>query len=61
MPQCGWCEKFMPEWNEVVETLTQEAGDKIKFVKIDGTSDRSIARRYGVESFPTFVILPPGS
>ena len=23
MPQCSWCQKFMPEWNQVVEDMTR--------------------------------------
>ena len=61
MPQCGWCEKFMPEWNRVVQELTVSTNGDVKFVKVDGTTDRGVASHFGVESFPTFVIIPPGS
>ena len=22
MPKCSWCQKFMPEWNQVVDSMT---------------------------------------
>lgn len=61
MPQCGYCVKFMPDWNRVVEDMKAELGDKIQFLKVDGTSDRHTADRYDIESFPSFVALVPGT
>ena len=61
MPQCGYCVKFMPDWNRVVEDMKAELGDKIQFLKVDGTDDRHTADRYDIESFPSFVALVPGT
>lgn len=61
MPNCTYCVKFMPEWNRLVEDLGTEYGERIKFLKVDGTSDRYTASRYDVHSFPTFIILEPGT
>ena len=48
MPACGWCQKFMPEWNQVVEDVSKVAKDEVKFIKIDGTKNRQLAQRYDV-------------
>ena len=61
MPACHYCVEFMPTWNKIVDEFTAEYGDQIKFVKVDGMQDGWTADRYNVESFPTFVILQPGT
>ena len=61
MPQCHWCKEFTPEWNAIVDDLTKQYSGTIKFVKFDGTSDRNTARNFGVSSYPSFLIFPPGS
>ena len=62
MPACHYCVKFMPEWNKIVDEFTAEYGsDKIKFVKVDGTKDRWTGDRYSIDSYPSFIILQPGS
>ena len=61
MPACGWCQKFMPEWNQVVEDISKAANGEVKFIKIDGTVNRQLAQRYDVQSFPTFIIITPGT
>eukprot|EP00353_Schmidingerella_taraikaensis_P013226 CAMPEP_0185577976 /NCGR_PEP_ID=MMETSP0434-20130131/11615_1 /TAXON_ID=626734 ORGANISM="Favella taraikaensis, Strain Fe Narragansett Bay" /NCGR_SAMPLE_ID=MMETSP0434 /ASSEMBLY_ACC=CAM_ASM_000379 /LENGTH=133 /DNA_ID=CAMNT_0028195681 /DNA_START=70 /DNA_END=471 /DNA_ORIENTATION=- len=61
MPACGYCVKFMPDWNRVVAEMKAEYGDKIQFLKVDGTSDRHTAHRYSIQSFPSFVMLEPGT
>ena len=62
MPACKYCVKFMPEWNKIVDEFTAEYGsDQIKFVKVDGTNDRWTSDRYSIDSYPSFIILQPGS
>lgn len=62
MPACKYCVEFMPNWNKIVDEFTAEYGeDKIKFVKVDGVQDMWTADRYNIESFPSFVILQPGT
>ena len=29
MPECGYCMKFMPEWNRIVDEFTAEYGERI--------------------------------
>ena len=35
--------------------------EHIQFIKVDGQADFETAERYEIESFPTFIILSPGS
>ncbi len=37
MPACSYCVKFMPAWNKIVDEFKAEYGDKIQFLKVDGT------------------------
>lgn len=48
MPQCSYCVKFMPAWNQIVEEFTAEYGDKVQFLKVDGISDHYSASKYGI-------------
>ena len=61
MPQCIYCVKFLPEWNQIVDEYKAAYGDKIQFLKVDGTSDRYTASRYEIQSYPSFIALEPGS
>ncbi len=61
MPQCHYCVKFMPEWNRIVDEFKAEYGEQIQFIKVNGTADHLTASRYGVQSFPHFIYLEPGT
>lgn len=61
MPACHYCVEFMPAWNKIVDEFKAEYGDKIQFLKVDGTEDRYTADRYGIKSFPSFIVLQPGT
>ncbi len=61
MPACSWCEKFMPDWNRVVDDFKRSSDGLVKFTKVDGTQARNLAQRYEVQSFPTFIIILPGT
>ena len=51
----------MPEWNQIVEEFKAEYGDKIEFLKVNGTDDNQTSNRYHVHSFPSFIALEPGT
>ena len=61
MPACHYCVKFMPAWNKIVDEFKAEYGDNIQFLKVDGTEDRVSATRYQIQTFPTFIMLEPGT
>ena len=61
MPNCGYCVKFMPEWNRIVDDFTAKYGDAVTFLKVDGIADRFISQRYEVQSYPTFILIEGGT
>lgn len=36
MQRCFWCYDFQQDWNQLVTDFTEEYGDKVVFMKIDG-------------------------
>ena len=53
---CNPCRALAP----ILETAGKELGDKVKVVKIDVDESEDIARKYGVMSIPTMVIIKDG-
>ncbi len=53
---CNPCRALAP----ILETAGTELGDKVKVVKIDVDKSESIARKYGVMSIPTMIIIKDG-
>lgn len=60
MPACFYCEQFMPDWNRVVMDADYGNG-LVKFIKVDGTKIKQASQLYNVDSYPTFIIIPPGT
>lgn len=58
-PWCGACKSVAPEW----EAASAAGAANARWVKIDATSHRALALRFGVVSYPTFFHLsgPGGS
>lgn len=48
-PWCGHCKALEPEWNAAARDLK----GKVKFAKVDATENEQLARRYGVQGYPT--------
>jgi thiol-disulfide isomerase/thioredoxin len=48
MQGCFWCYKFQAEWNQIVNDLSEEFGDSVVFMKIDGNNVYEVSRKYGV-------------
>ena len=62
MEYCPYCIKFEPHWNRIVDEMKEKYGDQIQFLLVDGKKrDKATASRYGVEGFPEFISLEPGS
>jgi len=55
-PWCGPCKSMLP----VVEELTAEYGDKVKFVKMNVDENIDIPSKFEVMSIPTFIIFKNG-
>ena len=57
-PWCGHCKKLMPEFDEFAK---EKKGDKkIKIIKVDCVENTKMAKKYGIESFPTIKCLKDG-
>ena len=52
---CGWCEKFLPDWNRLYRRLHK----KVKFVKANGKKLRYFSNYFEVHSYPKIVIIMP--
>lgn len=48
-PWCGHCKALEPEWN----TAARDLKGKVKFAKVDATENEQLARRFGVQGYPT--------
>lgn len=54
---CGHCQKFKPEW----EKFKQQYGKEIKCEEHeDASMDRNLMKKYGVQGYPTIIIIING-
>ena len=53
---CGPCKSMFP----VLETLFQEYGDKITFVKINAEESEDLAAEFDIRALPTLVFIKDG-
>lgn len=53
---CGPCKRMEP----IIETLSEEFKERIKFLKLNVDEIPSIASEYGVRSIPTFFLFKNG-
>lgn len=54
---CGPCRMMAP----IFESVGQKMNDKANFVKVDVDESEDLARKFGVMSIPTLVILKDGN
>ncbi len=52
-PTCGWCQRLEPIYQE----LANEYSGRIKFGKVDVSTQPQLAARYGVMGTPTIKLL----
>ncbi len=55
-PWCGPCKSMIP----IVEELSSEYGDRVKFVKMNVDENGEVAGKFNVMSIPTFLIVKNG-
>mmetsp|Transcript_27944 Transcript_27944/g.51624 ORF Transcript_27944/g.51624 Transcript_27944/m.51624 type:complete len:152 (-) Transcript_27944:112-567(-) len=55
-PWCGPCKLIAP----VIESVANEYGDRIKFVKVDTDESQDIASRHGVRNIPCLMLFSGG-
>jgi protein disulfide-isomerase-like protein len=59
-PWCGHCKKIMPTWDRVAETHKGNGLGEISIVKINCDEDSKLAKKHGVDGYPTIKYLPNG-
>lgn len=57
LPECGWCKKFMPEW-EKFEALAEKEG--VKATKVNAQEKADVVTKKGITSFPTVIVEKSG-
>lgn len=55
-PWCGHCKTMEPAWESVASQLK----GRVKIGRVDATENTVLAKRFGIESFPTLKLLPSG-
>lgn len=56
-PWCGHCKKLAPEYEKAANLLRDQ---EVKLAKIDATSEKDLAAKYGVKGFPTLTWFEDG-
>ena len=51
-PWCSDCQAFAPEYAKAAKILANE-GSPIVLAKVDCTVEKSLAKKYGIKSYPT--------
>ncbi|GFE54091.1 disulfide isomerase [Babesia ovis] len=54
-PWCGHCKALHPEWNRMATIA-----NRVNVGSVDATIHSGLAQRYGVNGYPTIVLLPQG-
>ena len=57
-PWCGHCKKMAPDYKSAAQLLLAEQSD-IRLAKVDGTVERSLVSRFGIEGYPTLKLFQP--
>ena len=44
-----------------MEELSEEYGDSVEFMKVDGNKIYDVSHKYGIQSYPSFVYVEPNT
>lgn len=58
-PDCGWCKKFMPVWDELANGLQGIGALAIKKVDVTKPENENLAFYYNVSAYPTIILVTP--
>ena len=53
---CGPCRQFLP----IVEEVSEEMGETVKFCKVNCSEAREIPTKYGITGIPTILLFKDG-
>lgn len=58
---CGYCQEFYPQFNKVYDDFNgpNALRNDITIIKVDGEESADLADRYGISSYPNFILLFP--
>jgi len=60
-PWCGHCKALKPKWEAAAVKVNQDDSIDATIAKVDAVSEDELAKRYGVEGYPTIKWFPKGS
>jgi thioredoxin 1 len=60
MKGCGFCDKVKPNWDTVKRNFNENK-EQVQLEEIDYNEQPDQADKYGITSFPTFVIIKDGN
>lgn len=60
-PWCGHCKALAPKWEAAAVKLNLDDSIDASIAKVDAVAEKDLARRYGVEGYPTIKWFPRGS
>ena len=58
-PDCGYCKKILPIWNEF--ELNYQGKKNVQITKINGYSYPDLTKQYKISGFPTILYLNNGT
>lgn len=61
VPWCGYCKETMPEWKKIEDVnLTDSKNRKVKIMKYNCVENKDIARKHGIQGYPTLKYFANG-
>ena len=58
LPGCGWCQKFMPEWEKFAQLAKKEG---FETAKVNAQENPEEVSKKGITAFPTVEVVKNGT
>lgn len=58
-PKCGWCQKFTPIWNDIVNNLNNNNNIKFLAINAENTNNENLMFYHNVNKFPSIIVVTP--